>query len=155
MWSVPAEIDRYSLPLGQAVNSPALTFVRYVRKQVRKNNRNTPQQLTELLCLDRRDGRLLAKIDTIPGHQALQRIEAEPAEKRVVIELRSRKGLVLNFSDEPRPPAAPLQSQFRRVSALARPAVVDTGLSGVPPERIPLQRGLTDLATQIIDDPFK
>ncbi len=155
MWPVPAEISDYSLPLGQPVSSPVLTFLRYIRKQETRNNRTTPKQLTELLCLDRRDGRLLVRTDEIAGHQPLQRIEADPEENRVTIEFRSQKGVILDFSDEPRPPAAPLQSLFRRVPSPASRAVVNQGLPGILPAQLPEELGLTDLATQISESPFK
>ena len=120
-WSVPAEIDGYMLPLAQAVNSPMLFFMRYPTKQLRVTSggrqRIQSRQHTELLCLDRRDGRLLARNDAILGSQALHRIEVDPQRRNVVVELRGRRGLVLDFTDKPRPPAAPLQSGYGSSSA--------------------------------------
>lgn len=111
MWPVPAEIDGYKLPLSQAANSPLLLFLRYPTPTIQtRNNRRTQQRQTEILCLDRRDGRRLTQSQPIVGGLALHGIEAFPEERQVVVELRGNHGIILAYTDKPRPPAAPLQS---------------------------------------------
>ena len=137
MWPVPAEIAGFKLPLSQAANSPLLLFVRYMNRsfQAEAGGAVRSRSQTELLCLDRRDGRLLTRDDAVLGVLPLQRVEAFPERNQVLVELRGRQGLLLAYTDKPRPPAVPLQSATGRVQPLTADLQIngrDLNRFGVP-----------------------
>lgn len=106
MWQVPAEVDQYGLPLDQPREVPVLTFLRHATPTVRRGPRRTQ---TSILCLDRRDGRILLQRENIPAATYNYRVVGRPSEKTVRIQLPGRI-FTLRFSDDPVAPEPPAQT---------------------------------------------
>lgn len=105
-WQVPASIESFGWPLDQPLESPFLVLLRNVRPtQPQPNNR----MKTSLLCLDRRDGRIVLFRDDIPVQTNTFEIVADPREHAVNIALPS-KSFMLKLTDEPMPPEPPAQT---------------------------------------------
>jgi hypothetical protein len=64
-----------------------------------------------IVCVDKRDGRVLMAADEVPlpATAVTLSIDSDPQQKKVAIHLGTRT-YTLTFSDEPLPPAAPVQT---------------------------------------------
>jgi outer membrane protein assembly factor BamB len=105
-WQSPAVMEGYGLPLDQASDLPVLTFI---RREVEASNRGGRRGTLRILCIDRRDGRLLMERDNINVTYGSFYVAGDPASHTVSIRLLNVHGYQLTFTDEPQPPAPPAQ----------------------------------------------
>lgn len=105
-WQSPAFIERYGLPMDQPADVPVLTFLRHINKTGR-GVPNTTQ--ASLLCLDRRDGRILFAKDDVPQTAQLYSIVGDPEKQTVSVQLPARI-FSITFTKEPQPPEPPAQT---------------------------------------------
>ena len=110
-WQTSAYIDKHGLPLDQPPHAPVLTFIRHMTPTSRRGNR---QVHTSVLCLDKRDGRVVLSNDDIPSQTYTYSIEANRVERNVTINLPG-KTFVLQFTDNPVPPAPPAQTDLTAI----------------------------------------
>ncbi|MDG2383589.1 MAG: PQQ-binding-like beta-propeller repeat protein [Pirellulaceae bacterium] len=122
-WDVPAVVEGFSLPLDQPQDLPVLAFVRQEFKTGKRNSRSRPQ--LALLCLDKRDGRVLMDIDKLNFSYGGFKIQGNDADKSVSLQLQNVHNYRLQFSHQPQAPEPPAQMG----SADNRPQ--GTGLSSV------------------------
>ncbi|MEX2174304.1 MAG: PQQ-binding-like beta-propeller repeat protein, partial [Pirellulaceae bacterium] len=118
-WQVPAFVAHHALPPDQPSESPLLFFVRNKTK-VSGTGTSRAGSSGSVLCLDRRDGRIVWDSDAEPAIQ--QRITgqvnyceivADPLKKSVSLMLQtppSAKTVTLQFTDQPAPPQPPAQT---------------------------------------------
>jgi hypothetical protein len=105
LWQAPAVIDRYGLPLDQPTEVPVLTFLRHVTQTANAPG-SRPGTRGSVLCLDKRDGRILLQDDDIPAQIYNYQIVADVA-KQVVQLMLPGKTFTLRFTDQPAPPIEP------------------------------------------------
>jgi hypothetical protein len=99
-WKAPVQVAPFGLPLDQPTESPVFVFLR----QLTASSGRTPRQTqTSILCLDKRDGRVLLAKDDIPSQSAGYKTEVKPDEHKVQIGLPTLS-FTLKFTNEP--PAA-------------------------------------------------
>jgi hypothetical protein len=106
LWHIPAEIDQYGLPLDQPSELPVLTFLRHAAPTVERGPRRTQ---TSILCIDKRDGRILLQRENIPAATHSYKVVGRPAEKTVRVQLPGQS-FTIRFSDEPVAPEPPAQT---------------------------------------------
>jgi outer membrane protein assembly factor BamB len=106
LWQTPAAVDRHGLLLDQPAESPVLVFLRHVRPT---SSRGTTREHTELLCLDRRDGRVLVDNIQIPAQTSMYEIQADRQASTVQIGLPG-KTVTIKLTDQPMPPEPPAQT---------------------------------------------
>ncbi|MBM4005041.1 MAG: hypothetical protein FJ295_17430 [Planctomycetes bacterium] len=99
-WQVPAMIEQHALTLDQPADLPVLVFFQVTR---------APTQQTSLICIDKRDGRLLAQWPELPGQLPSLEIEGDPATQMVTI-WTPLKAFKVHFTDEPVAPEPPAQT---------------------------------------------
>ena len=104
-WPVPARIEQFGLPLDQPMDLPVLAFLR----NVRKNNGRERETTTELLVLDRRDGRILLREKDINSYTGIYQLRGDP-DKNVVSLLLPGATYTFQFTDDPVPPEPPAQT---------------------------------------------
>lgn len=164
-WQSPAFIDRYGLPLDQPADVPVLTFLRHITKL----GKGVPNQTqSSMLCLDRRDGRMLFAKDDIPQTMQIYSIVGDPEKQLVSVQLPSRV-FNITFTDQPRAPEPPAQTGEASSIALGSgaglsgkmtDAVLNIFTRGLAPRPFPLPlRGEEDpfgarKANQAEKDPF-
>ena len=107
-WQIPAVIEDFGLPLNQPHELPTLWFIRHVSNTTTRRGPASSDQ-TSVLCLDRRDGRILFAKDEIPTKTNSYQIEPNHAQQTVKLVLPGRV-LQIRFTDEPTPPAPPAQT---------------------------------------------
>ena len=112
VWQVPAVIDRYGLPLTQPADSPVLTFLRHLNQPSSAAGRRFPTR-GSILCLDKRDGRILLQDDNIATQIHSFEIVADQARQQVRISLPG-KLFTIQFTDDPAPPEPPAQTGVPR-----------------------------------------
>ena len=131
IWSTPATVSRWALPLNQPIDSPVLVFVRELhQKSAVRTNRSAVN--SEFFCLDKRDGRLLMAPKKVPGYIRSFAVVAEPTQQQVTVMVNGKLHL-FQFTDERLPPAAPVQiSQFNAVETGKNPNVGAGPFNGQP-----------------------
>ena len=120
-WQVPAMIQGYSVPLTQPPDLPVLAFVRQV---FRARGGNQPRPKLSLLCLDKRDGRILLDLDNLNYSFGSFLMVGDDREHMVTVRLLNVHNYQLEFTDQPQAPEPPAQTG----STTSRRGV---GLSGV------------------------
>jgi outer membrane protein assembly factor BamB len=134
-WQIPAFIAFHCLPPDQPLESPLLVFVRNKTKA-------TPGSATRssgsVLCLDRRDGRLIWDSENEPVERQFAQsinyceIQTDPVRKTVRLFIQSpplTKTITFEMTDEPQPPEPPVQTgemASNRVGQL--PGIVDASI---------------------------
>ncbi len=121
-WQVPAIVEGYSLPLTQPTNLPVLAFV---RQEFHSSSRARGRAQLALLCLDKRDGRIVADIDKLTSSYGSFQMIGDDAEKSMTLQLLNVHVFRLNFTHDPQPPEPPAQTG----SAASRPK--GAGLSSI------------------------
>jgi hypothetical protein len=107
-WQVPARVSHFGLPLDQPPQLPVFTLMRNVSPD---NGRGTRSWKTEVVCLDKRDGRAVFHIQQIPGQTSeaqIYHLDSDPAKLAVNV-LLPGKTFALTFTESPRPPEPPAQ----------------------------------------------
>lgn len=108
-WQVPAFVATHALPLDQPTESPLLFFV---RNQNNVAAGGTNKQSVNVLCLDKRDGRIV--FDGSAGQRANHcEIVADPLKRNVIVSLPNASPpttLVFEVTDKPFPPQPPAQT---------------------------------------------
>jgi outer membrane protein assembly factor BamB len=107
-WPVPAFIDEHGFVLQQPSNSPALWFVRNVSNSQTVLQPDNVKQAS-ILCIDRRDGRVLHSQDNIATQVNEFNIVTNPSGTASTISLPGR-AITVTFTDAPTPPAPPAQT---------------------------------------------
>jgi hypothetical protein len=106
LWPVPATVENYGLPEGQPPGIPVLTFVRNVTTTTTNRRR---QRATEVLCIDRRDGRNLLETKlSLSSVQSFQ-VQADLDQHEVTLRLNATS-IRLQFTDRPWAPEPPAQT---------------------------------------------
>ncbi|MCA9271303.1 MAG: PQQ-binding-like beta-propeller repeat protein, partial [Planctomycetales bacterium] len=105
LWSTAASIEHFGLPLDQPSLAPLLTFMRNYSPDTGSPSRTWK---TEILCIDKRDGRSVFRHDDISGTTQVYRLEAAFDADSAALMLPDRS-FVMTFTDEPRPPEPPAQ----------------------------------------------
>ena len=105
-WPAPAIIDQHGLPLDQTRSSPAVLFLRQV---IRMTDARRREISTSVLCLDRRDGRVIVANDDIHANLASPyQMVADPQQQTLLVSVPSQR-FTIHFTDAPMPPAPPAQ----------------------------------------------
>jgi hypothetical protein len=106
LWPVPAVVDYFGLPLDQSALLPTLTLMRNTSPNIEGGARSWK---TEVLCLDKRDGRVVFHKNDIPGQTQVFHVQGDVDQKSVAFMLPGQS-YTLTFTDDPRPPAPPAQT---------------------------------------------
>jgi hypothetical protein len=107
LWQVPARVNGFSLPLSQPPDVPILAFVRQTYRK-RGGSRGRPQ--LSLLCLDRRDGRVLLDIDSLNYTYGTFQMVGDNQDQTVLLRLLNVHNYLFQFSNQPQAPAPPAQA---------------------------------------------
>jgi outer membrane protein assembly factor BamB len=105
LWPTPATIEHFGLPLDQPTQLPMVAFMRNVSTDSGSPSRTWK---TEIVCLDKRDGRIAFHQREIQGNTQVYRIEGDPDAQSVAIMLPG-ESFTLQWTDQPRPPEPPAQ----------------------------------------------
>ncbi|MEO8498466.1 MAG: hypothetical protein ABI614_25665, partial [Planctomycetota bacterium] len=126
-WQVPAFIDEHGFVLQQPTNSPALWFVRNVSNA---QNVLQPENMKQasILCIDRRDGRVLLSKEDLATQVNEFNINTNPTGTTSTISLPGRF-ITVTFTDAPTPPAPPAQTGSASISG----APVDPAAAVIDP----------------------
>ncbi len=107
-WPLPAFVQEHGFVINQPANSPALWFVRSKSsEQAIRSSQNSDQ--ASILCIDRRNGRILLEKDHIPTQANEFNIVSDPVAKTSSLSLPGRT-FTLTFTDAPIPPEPPAQT---------------------------------------------
>jgi outer membrane protein assembly factor BamB len=106
LWPVPAVVEHFGLPLDQPAQLPLLTLMRNISPE---NNGGSRSWKTEVLCLDKRDGRSIFRKDDISGQTQVFHLQGDIEQKTVALMLPGQS-YTLKFTTEPRPPSPPAQT---------------------------------------------
>ncbi len=104
-WSVPAVVEGYGLPLDQPDDVPVLAFV----PQISRNSGRSRRPTLSMLCLDKRDGRLLLEAENLNFSYGSFFMSGDPQQRTVSLRLLNVHNYLLTFTDEPQPPEPPAQ----------------------------------------------
>ena len=107
-WSRPAEVEQQAYLLTQPADLP---FILFAGQMVNRDNSGS-RAMSTMLVLDKATGRTLLRTDELPqngGGQCLARI-SDAAQHQATIELAG-KTILLQFSDERRPPQPPAMDE--------------------------------------------
>ncbi|MFO0903009.1 MAG: PQQ-binding-like beta-propeller repeat protein [Pirellulales bacterium] len=96
-WPVPVNYEQFVLLTDQPADSPLMVFMRR-----RSGNQSS------LLCLDRRDGRVVFFRDEVPVQANFYEIAVQQDQSQVVV-LMGAKSFTFKFTDEAMPPEPPAQ----------------------------------------------
>jgi len=100
-WKTPAKIEQYGFYAAQPAESPVLIFL---RQFIPKPKPRTPKRAyTAILCIDRRDGRVLVEKDDIPTTTYAFDIVADRSKATVAVSLPT-KSFEIKLTDQPIPP---------------------------------------------------
>ena len=110
-WAGPARISQLGMPLDQPSEVPLLLFLRNVNRSSlnRNGSRTSSRTRTAVLCIDRRDGRVLFAKDDIATLASAYKLTAHPEKQTVYLQLPNVT-FEMKFTDEPIPPAPPAQA---------------------------------------------
>ncbi len=109
LWQTPATIENYSLPLVQPNESPTLWFLRRGTSATSLNS-PAPSERISVLCLDRRDGRLLLAVDDVAAARPTSYNVQVDFENSTVTLVVGGFGFVVEFTDEPAAPEPTAQT---------------------------------------------
>lgn len=98
-WPIPASIEQFGLLLDQPSRSPLLVFM---RRPTKASNQSS------LLCLDKRDGRIVFLKDEIPVQANFSEVVVRPEQDKVVISMGARN-YEFTVTSDPIPPEPPAQ----------------------------------------------
>lgn len=104
LWQKPAYIDQFAMPMPQPQNLPVLTFLRHVSK-----NSKPGDIRTEILCIDKRDGRVLLQDNSMNSKLYRYQVVGAPEADRITIETPNQS-FTLQFTDQPVPPSPTAQT---------------------------------------------
>ena len=110
VWLVPAIIEQHTLSFDQPAELPALTFFQQLR--------GNPVQ-AGLLCIDKRDGRILYQSSEQPGAILSLDIGGDLATQTMTIATQM-KVVTLRFTEEPVAPEPPAQTGTASTAAASR-----------------------------------
>jgi outer membrane protein assembly factor BamB len=96
-WEEPATVDRYGYHMAQPSESPILLFLRHYTPVVAEGS---PRQHTSVLCLDRRDGRVLVEKKDINSLTYTFDLIADRNDQTVTVAL-STKPFTITLTDKP------------------------------------------------------
>ena len=105
LWQSPARVDQYSVPLDQASELPVLLLMRFVTR-VQRSER---QSSSEIVIIDKRDGRVVYSEERIPAQIVKYELTSDPENGTITLRLPN-KSIILEMTDDPTPPAPPLQT---------------------------------------------
>ncbi len=106
-WPSPSRIQGWALPMNQPADSPVLTFVRQVNSVSSEDRRRTTMH-SEIFCMDKRDGRELMSPQQITGYIRAFDVTSEASKQLVTVTANTNINR-FRFTDDPTPPAAPVQ----------------------------------------------
>ena len=109
LWQTPATIENYSLLLVQPNESPTLWFLRRGTSATSLNS-PAPSERISVLCLDRRDGRLLLAVDDVAAARPTAYNVQVDFENSTVALVVGGFGFVVEFTDEPTAPEPTAQT---------------------------------------------
>jgi outer membrane protein assembly factor BamB len=136
-WQVPAFVAYHALPADQPTESPLLFFV---RNKIRATGGAPNSRVSgSVLCLDRRDGRVVWDSETetdaprqVTGQINLCDIAADPARSTVTLNLLSQptvKSVTFTLTDQPVAPQPPAQTgELSSLSVGQRSGAIDTSI---------------------------
>ncbi|MDA1052911.1 MAG: PQQ-binding-like beta-propeller repeat protein [Planctomycetota bacterium] len=107
-WQVPAFIDEHGFVLQQPSNSPALWFIRNVSNPQTIRSAEDVKQAS-VLCIDRRDGRVLYSKDDIATQVNEYNVVSNQSGTTSTISLPGQT-ITVSFTDAPTPPTPPAQT---------------------------------------------
>jgi len=111
-WQSPARIDHFGAPLDQPTESPVLVMLRHVRSTARASRY---RRRTSILILDKRDGRPILQDDAVSTETHAYQVKIDRAKNQVLVMLPGAKTYRVQLTDEPTPPAPPLQAAAVKV----------------------------------------
>ena len=104
-WPAAAVIEHFGFPLDQPSRLPMVAFMRNVSTDTGSPSRNWK---TEIVCLDKRDGRIAIHQQGIQGNTQVYRVEGNVEEQSAALMLPG-ESFTLRWTDNPRPPEPPAQ----------------------------------------------
>jgi len=108
-WLLPVEVQRHGLILNQPVDMPVLTFIRHSFEQTKVGG--GAQMRSNILCLDKRDGRAAYVNDGLTNHSLhMFDVSSDVEAKTVKMVYQGTQSITLKFTEEPRPPEPPYQA---------------------------------------------
>jgi hypothetical protein len=134
LWPHPVEIEDQALVLGQPTRLPVLVFASL--KYDQRNNR--PNVRTNILAIDRRNGRVVYEKETSYQSMTLDLI-GNPEQKSV--EILTQGGTVaLSFTDKPLPPETARKREGRITDALWDALEKSAGGADEDPSAVPAKQ---------------
>jgi len=109
LWQTPAVVEEYGYPLFQPADIPLIVFLRHLTPKSKQSRGLARTTRTSVLCLDRRDGRILLQDDNIPLQVLYFSVRGDTAKNSVELKLPGKK-ITFEFTDQPTPPAPPAQT---------------------------------------------
>ncbi len=107
-WEKPAAVERYGFYAAQPSESPVIVFIRQYTPKTEKGS--STRQHTSVLCLDRRDGRVLVEKGDIPAMTYTFDVLADRSKATVTVGLPA-KTFEIKLTDQPIPPEPPQQAE--------------------------------------------
>ena len=104
-WPEAAVVEHFGFPLDQPTCLPIVSFMRNVSMDTGSPSRTWK---TEVVCLDKRDGRIAFHQQGIQGNTQVYRIEGDAQEQSAAIMLPG-ESFTLRWTNNPRPPEPPAQ----------------------------------------------
>jgi hypothetical protein len=105
LWQSPATVRGFGMPIEQPDDLPTLWLVRSHRLG---QSPQTQSNQTEVVCLDRRTGGLLLDRRNVASPVTMLQVTVDVNKREIGLVLQMTS-LVLQFTDEPRPPEPPVQ----------------------------------------------
>jgi hypothetical protein len=141
-WQSPAYISQFGLPLEQPAELPLLVFLRQLTPTGTADLAMSREPRTSVLVLDRRDGRIVVERDNIristSNYWEFAADAVEPIARLNIMTGRgagASKTYNFRFTDEPQPPAPPVQTGAK--SSLAAAERESVLRDPTPPLRVP------------------
>lgn len=106
-WESPALVEDYILPLTQPVDVPTLWLIRHSSTPQSRSG-NQPSDMISVVCLDRRDGRILFQKEAVPGDLGSYEFDVDLDALTVSFSIAGQTWK-LRFTDQPVPPEPPAQ----------------------------------------------
>ncbi|MCA9216866.1 MAG: PQQ-binding-like beta-propeller repeat protein [Planctomycetales bacterium] len=106
LWERPMEVERFGMFDRLPRDLPVMLFARLTRPRSSGQASRSTQRRADIVCVDRRDGRLLFALErqTVPSSE--YRVEAN-SEQSIEFRLPNNKSYRLQYSDHPLAPSPP------------------------------------------------
>lgn len=108
-WEGPARIENYGLPINQPYDVPVLVLMRQVN-YAKPPPQQRSNRVLDLICIDRRDGRLVMSERNIAPTTRTLEVVGDPELQTAIIQLQNNTEFGLRFTKREKAAAPPAQS---------------------------------------------